>query len=304
LSNYKLGYIGDEINTRLGYVTQNMAIGASPTLTGLTLSGLTANRLIYTNGSKAFTSAFTTDGNYIYSTGLKVGRDADNYIDWTTDNQLTIRCNATNYIFTPTTLSYLDDINQQLTTTSSPTFASGTKIQTDQNNNTDFLTRNDTNGTAAKSRMFASFGNYSQYIGIAQYSPNHNTSGLITGSSSALYSEGSTNGLRVFTYDSARLIFGTGNSEKYSISSGGNHLFNLAASETSQVGGMCIKQGTDPTTQTADQISIFATAGANCTLGIGTEQAIASESPTADRTLIIKINGALYKLCLEYISGE
>lgn len=94
MSTYKLNYTGAEINTKFGYVTQNMAVGASPTLTGLTLSGLTANRLIYTNGSKAFASAFTTDGNYIYSTGLKVGRDADNYIDWTTDNQITIKCNS------------------------------------------------------------------------------------------------------------------------------------------------------------------------------------------------------------------
>ena len=304
MSTYKLNYTGAEINIKLGYVTQNMAVGASPTLTGLTLSGLTANRLIYTNGGKAFVSAFTTDGNYIYSTSLKVGRDDDNYIDWTVDNQLTIRCNATNYTFTPTTLSYLDDINQQLTTTSSYTFASNSKIQTDQNGATKFMVRNDTDGNNAFTGVNVSYGNLTNYISLYTFSPTYSGSGLNIANACSIFSFGASAGLRVFTYNAVNLILGTDNIGRYSISSGGNHLFNQATSETSQVGGMCLKQGTDPTTRTADQISIYATAGANSTLGLGTEQVIASESPTPDRTLTVKINGALYKICLEYVSGE
>jgi hypothetical protein len=59
LSNYKLNYTGDEINTRLGYVTQNMAVGASPTLTGLTLSGLTANKILTSGSSKNIESSIS-----------------------------------------------------------------------------------------------------------------------------------------------------------------------------------------------------------------------------------------------------
>jgi hypothetical protein len=382
LSNYKLNYTGDEINTKLGYVTQDMAIGASPTLTGLTLSGLTANRLIYTNGSKVFTSAFTTDGNYIYSTGLKVGRDADNYIDWTVDNQLTIRCNATNYTFTPTTLSYLDGINQELTTTSSlifnsmtltrsaqntllvestgshanlsltaedgfmsriyfaddsdgdigqiyynhlensmnfkinnsdaitidssqkTTFANAVVVQKDQNAGTLIGVRNDSDTTGSIAGFYASFGGTANSIRMYQTSDSYTADGLRVAEAGLIYSNNNSNGMRIYTYDFTDLTLGTANAARLTINSSGNIGVGTISFETSQVGGMCIKQGTDPTTQTADQISIFATAGANCTLGIGTEQAITSESPTADRTLTVKINGALYKLCLEYVSGE
>jgi len=83
-----------------------------------------------------------------------------------------------------------------------------------------------------------------------------------------------------------------------------NNLINAASAETSSVGALTMKQGTDPTTSSADQISIFATSGADCTLGLRTEKAVISETPTPDRTLLVKINGATYKLCLEYVSGE
>jgi hypothetical protein len=59
LSNYKLNYTGAEINTKLGYVTQNMAVGASPTLIGLTLSGLTANRLLASGSNKNIISSIS-----------------------------------------------------------------------------------------------------------------------------------------------------------------------------------------------------------------------------------------------------
>jgi hypothetical protein len=69
---------------------------------------------------------------------------------------------------------------------------------------------------------------------------------------------------------------------------------------TSAVGGIYLKQNTDPSVfSTADQIGIYATAGENSTLGLVTEQAIVTEAVTSDSTLTVKINGTAYKLCLK-----
>lgn len=83
------------------------------------------------------------------------------------------------------------------------------------------------------------------------------------------------------------------------IDNSANALFNGASAETSQVGGINLKQGTNPSTSTADQITIFATSGASCTLGLRTEATVTTESVTSDRTLAVKINGTVYKLCLK-----
>lgn len=65
----------------------------------------------------------------------------------------------------------------------------------------------------------------------------------------------------------------------------GNVLVNGAVAETTAEKSWSLKQGVDPTTSTADQITIFATQGANSTLGLRTEQAI-------DNNLLrTKING-------------
>lgn len=59
MANYKLSYTGAQINTKLGYVTQDMAVTASPTFVGLTLSGLTNSRLVYNNSGALVSSAIT-----------------------------------------------------------------------------------------------------------------------------------------------------------------------------------------------------------------------------------------------------
>lgn len=64
-----------------------------------------------------------------------------------------------------------------------------------------------------------------------------------------------------------------------------NILINGATAETVSQGAITVKQGTEPTTSSADQISIFATAGANSTLGLRTEQA------ESNNKLRYKING-------------
>jgi len=83
------------------------------------------------------------------------------------------------------------------------------------------------------------------------------------------------------------------------IDNSGNALFMGASKETSQVGGLSIKQGTDPASNSADQVTLYATAGSDSTLGLCTEATVTSETVTSDRTLAIKINGTAYKLCLK-----
>jgi hypothetical protein len=79
-----------------------------------------------------------------------------------------------------------------------------------------------------------------------------------------------------------------------------NTLLNNATAETSSVGAWTIKQGTDPTTSGADQISVFATAGANSTLGLRTEAAVAAETDETkfSHKLAVKINGTDYFIML------
>lgn len=56
--------------------------------------------------------------------------------------------------------------------------------------------------------------------------------------------------------------------------SDGNVLLNGASAETSSEKALTMKQGVDPTTSTADQISIFATSGADSTFGLRTEASL------------------------------
>ena len=79
-----------------------------------------------------------------------------------------------------------------------------------------------------------------------------------------------------------------------------NVFINGASKPTDSVGGLHMKQGTDPTSSSADQISFFATAGANSTLGIRTEQTVAADT---DETQFshkhrININGTEYYIML------
>lgn len=78
-----------------------------------------------------------------------------------------------------------------------------------------------------------------------------------------------------------------------------NILTNGATTETSAYGCLTMKQGTNPSTSSADQISIFATSGTDCTLGLRTEVSVVSATPVIDSYLPININGTLYNLPLQ-----
>lgn len=79
-----------------------------------------------------------------------------------------------------------------------------------------------------------------------------------------------------------------------------NILINGASNPTSSVGAISILQGTDPTSSEIDQISLFATSGANATLGLRTEQAVATETDETkfSHKLAVSINGSTYYIML------
>ena len=105
MSTYKLNYTGDEINAKI-----------SRTITG------TSNQITVANGDGISGNPTLSLPSTIYlGQSTKWGRDADNLIDLSSDNTFVVRCNAVNYNLT-TALPYLDGINQELHTTSSPTF--------------------------------------------------------------------------------------------------------------------------------------------------------------------------------------
>ena len=101
MSTYKLNYTGAEINTKL-----------SKTITG------TSNQITVANGDGISGNPTLSLPSIVYlGSSTKWGRDEDNLIDLSSDNNFVVRCNAVNYNLT-TALPYLDGINQELTTTS------------------------------------------------------------------------------------------------------------------------------------------------------------------------------------------
>lgn len=105
MSTYKLNYTGDEINAKI-----------SRTITG------TSNQITVANGDGISGNPTLSLPSTVYlGSSAKWGRDADNLIDLSSDNNFVVRCSAVNYNLT-TSLPYLDGINQELHTTSSPTF--------------------------------------------------------------------------------------------------------------------------------------------------------------------------------------
>ena len=94
--------------------------------------------------------------------------------------------------------------------------------QKDQNNGTIARVRNDTNNTSASAQFIASVGDYSQYVGLGTFPSSYTTNGLLAPNSTALYSSGATNGLRILSFDSAPLTLGTNNTARMTIDTNGN----------------------------------------------------------------------------------
>ena len=81
-----------------------------------------------------------------------------------------------------------------------------------------------------------------------------------------------------------------------------NVLINGAAAETSSVGAITMKNGTAPSSQTADQCTIYSTdiSGDDATLGINCEGGVTAEVDESlfSHVLPVEINGSTYYFML------
>ena len=176
----------------------------------------------------------------------------------------------------------------------------GMIFQTDQNATTYTNITNLTDGTASRSSLQL-ISNNSQKMRASCYAESYTTSAFTTTADSvSIYSSGCANGMRIGTVDATSLYLGTNDTQTHEIDSNKNLLSNSATAETSSVGALTMKQGTDPTTSTADQISVFATSGANATLGLRTEASVAADTDETkfSHKLAVKINGTDYYIML------
>jgi hypothetical protein len=85
------------------------------------------------------------------------------------------------------------------------------------------------------------------------------------------------------------------------VDSVGNVGIGTSSFGTSAQKVLALFNGTAPTTSPADMVQLFSVdlSAGNATLGIRTETGVVTESVTSDRTLMIKINGTNYKVCLK-----
>jgi len=234
-----------------GGVPQPLDTTDSPTFAGLTLSGLTADRVIYANGSKQLTSSSITS----------------------------------------TELAYLSGLNQNLTTTTNVQFGdikiyeAATNLQAKLD-----LENRQSSPTGNNSRCEIKMNSYNnaavETSRIMWYNRGNKLGELIMEIGSFYATGGS-------------YLFKLNGSTKLEITQNGNILVNGAYWESSSVGNISIYKGTEPSTSTADQITIFPTTDASTTLGLRLEEAVVSETITPDSTLRVKINGNEYKIPME-----
>lgn len=92
MATFALNYTGTEINTRLGYITQNLSVAASPTFAGLTLSGLTASKILTLNASKNINASilyYNNSENLIFGNSQATSQDYNTAVGRYTLNNMT-----------------------------------------------------------------------------------------------------------------------------------------------------------------------------------------------------------------------
>jgi hypothetical protein len=161
---------------------------------------------------------------------------------------------SVNYLDANTNIFRTGSLTETMRITSAGNVGIGTSspatlldVQKDQNAATQLRVRNDTSGTSAQTSVSASYGAFSQYVTMAQYSPTFTSSGLRVASSAGIFTAGNSNGLRLHTVDSTPLIFGTNDVERMRIfSTGGVSIGNTTDPGVNNlsVGGLTGAQAT------------------------------------------------------------
>jgi len=290
----------------------------------------TANEITVTDDGDGTVTLSLPVAIYLGTSG-KIGRDADNLIDFATDNQIMFRINGTDNIFkininggTEVISSYIDTddqafiINTEFATTTSDTnnyiglyvttagsYISNTKTNSGYHHGAQIYNATESTGfqgtLTENCGLIVSSGIYScganavltTNYGIRSVVYDNDSDGVIT---TSYMFHGSINGSAGKITNNWGLY--CNDEDKNYLSAG--LLLSGAILETNGTESFSIKQATDPTTSTADQISIFATAGANCTLGLRTEVAVAAEVDETkfSHKLAVKINGSDYYIML------
>jgi hypothetical protein len=233
-------------------VPQPLDTTDSPTFAGLTLTGLTADKVLTTNGSKALTSSSVTTTELDYLTGQDQS--------FATTSQVQFR-----------DLTLTSTVSNDICTLAMNAYTAGSTA----NNNRCAMT------FVNKATVGNDLLNCSIY--------NDGTFVAAFGCDTVGY------------YKSPEYFWDVNSNEAFRITNNRVLLNNGATKETSMLGGLTLKQGTNPSTSTADQISLFATSGSDCTLGLHTERSVVSSTPVADSHLTININGTLYNVMLETV---
>jgi phage gp45-like len=106
---------------------------------------------------------------------------------------------------------------------------------------------------------------------------------------------------------SDNLTFHDTDAARVTFEHGGNVGIGTATFDSTAAGYLTIANGTSPAAHTDNQtyIGSLDVAADGASLALFTEEAVAAEAiAAADRSLKVTINGAIYKLMLEYVSGE
>ncbi len=89
--------------------------------------------------------------------------------------------------------------------------------------------------------------------------------------------------------------------ERMRLTAAGNLGLGTSTFGTSATATLALFNGTEPSTSPADTVQLFSVdiSAGNASLGIRTETAVVSETVVSDRTLAVKINATVYKICLK-----
>jgi hypothetical protein len=176
MATYQLADAGSDIDTKLGYINQDVKITSTPTFAGLSLTGNLNVGAYY------------------------AGRDSDNNFDFSTDNIIGIKINNNE-------IGTFNAYGLGIGEASTANYIINARY--DQNGVTCIRAYNDNSSATAASYCVSET---SSNLGVlASLSAGWTTSNMKVADSVCLYSENASAGLRIFTLDSNSLYLGTNN---------------------------------------------------------------------------------------------